>query len=140
MSNLSYEEAKKKVFLGFWILLGVTLFEVFISLFGKGYMIESMKGIGWIVGLASVIIVGLSIYKAKYIIDEFMHMGYEVRGLRTSVLLPTALLIWAIIAFFQEGNSWKERREQIQDKNEIQIDEAGQQGMLLDKETYIWKG
>ena len=47
-----------------------------------------------------------------------MHMAYEVRGLVMSVLLPTSLLIWAIIAFFQEGNSWGERRDQIQEKNE----------------------
>jgi len=45
-------------------------------------------------------------------------MAYEVRGLVMSVLLPTALLIWAIIAFFQEGSSWGERREQIQEFNE----------------------
>lgn len=140
MSNLSYEDAKKHVFTGFWILLGVTLVEVAISLFGKGHIIENVKNVGWIVGIAAVIIVALSIYKAKFIIYEFMHLGSEVKGLRTSVLLPTALLIWAIIAFFQEGNAWKNRREQIKDKNEMQIDEASQQGMLFNEETYIWRG
>ena len=140
MSNLSYEDAKKKVFLGFWILLGVTLLEVFISLFGKGHIFESVKGVGWLVAIAALIIVGLSIYKAKYIVDEFMHMGYEVKGLRTSVLLPTALLIWAIVAFFQEGNAWKNRREQIKDKNELKVDDVQQQGYLLKEDTYDLRG
>ena len=61
-----------------------------------------------------------------------MHMAHEVPGLRMSVLLPTALLIWAIIAFFQEGNSWEERREQIREKDKIEIEDAVKpQGMLL---------
>ncbi|MEM8525988.1 MAG: cytochrome C oxidase subunit IV family protein [Bacteroidota bacterium] len=140
MSHLSYEDAKKHVFRGFWILLVVTLVEVVISLFGKGHIIESVANLRWLVALAALLIVGLSIYKAKFIIYEFMHLGSEVKGLRTSVLLPAALLIWAIIAFFQEGNAWKDRREQIKDKNEMQVDEAGQQGMLLEKEIYDWKG
>jgi hypothetical protein len=48
-------------------------------------------------------------------------MKYEVKGLALTVLLPTTLLIWAIIAFFQEGNSWKNRRELIKEKNEVQV-------------------
>ncbi|MEL6717792.1 MAG: cytochrome C oxidase subunit IV family protein [Bacteroidota bacterium] len=140
MGHLPYKEAVKKVYLGFWILLGVTLIEVFISLFGKGHIVESVTNLGWLVGIAALLIIGLSIYKAKYIIYEFMHLGSEVKGLRTSVLLPAALLIWAIIAFFQEGNAWKSRRQQIKDKNEMQIEGAGQQGMILNDETYIWRG
>ena len=106
MGHMSYEDAKKQVFVGFWILLGVTLIEVFFSLLGKGHIFSGAEDMNWIVWLTALIIVVLSIYKARYIIYEFMHMGYEVKGLRVSVLLPTALLIWAIIAFFQEGNSW----------------------------------
>lgn len=140
MSNLSYEEAKKKVFLGFWILLGVTLLEVFISLLGKGHLIEGIKHINWLVAIAALIIIALSIYKAKYIIYEFMHMGYEAKGLRVSVLLPTALLIWAIVAFFQEGNAWKNRRNQIKEKNEKSLYEAEQQGFLLEEDTFDLRG
>ena len=44
-------------------------------------------------------------------------MKYEVPGLAWSVLLPTALLIWAVIAFLQEGTSWKDRREQVKEFN-----------------------
>lgn len=63
-----------------------------------------------------------------------MHMAHEVPGLRMSVLLPTALLIWGMIAFFQEGNSWGERRELIKEKNEVSSEDAIKpQGMLLKK-------
>lgn len=136
MEHLSYSDAKKKVFLGFWILLGVTLVEVFISLLGKGHIVEGVKDLGWLVAIAALLIVGLSIYKAKYIIYEFMHMGYEVRGLRISVLLPAALLIWAIIAFFQEGNSWKDRREIIRERNEIQPEEVDALQGYLPEDVY----
>ena len=49
-----------------------------------------------------------------------MHMADEVKGLRMSVVLPMLLFVWAVIAFFQEGNSWKERRDLILEKNKIE--------------------
>jgi cytochrome c oxidase subunit IV len=119
--GLSYEEGKKKVVKGLYLLAAVTLIEVFISLLGKGHIIsgvEKYSVILYIVGLALIV---LSLYKAYFIIYEFMHMKYEVKGLALTVLLPTTLLIWAIIAFFQEGNSWKNRRELIKEKNEVQV-------------------
>ncbi|MFK8102716.1 MAG: cytochrome C oxidase subunit IV family protein [Saprospiraceae bacterium] len=119
MGHRSYEDAKKHVFTGFWILLGITLLEVFVSLAGKGHI----PGMGWLedypltVMLIALAIIILSVYKAYYIIYEFMHMGAEVKGLRLSVLMPTLLLVWGVIAFFQEGNSWGNRRDVIQRKN-----------------------
>ena len=89
----------------------------------------------WLVYVAGLIIIALSLYKAYFIVYEFMHMKYEMRGLAMSVLLPTLLLIWAIIAFFQEGDSWKERREQIKEKNEEHLEEDSQ-GMIME-DTYI---
>lgn len=131
--GLSYEEGKKKVVYGLYLLGAVTLIEVFISLLGKGHIIpgvEEYKVLLYVVGLLLIV---LSIYKAYFIIYEFMHMKYEVKGLALSVLLPTTLLIWAIIAFFQEGNSWKNRRELIKEKNEIAVPKENQQtGDLYD--------
>lgn len=83
-------------------------------------------------------LIGFSLYKAYFIIYEFMHMRYEVKGLAMTVLLPTVLLIWAIIAFFQEGNSWKSRRQQIQEKNmEEVVDDAARQESMLLQDAYI---
>ena len=66
--------------------------------------------------------ISLSIYKAILVIFEFMHMKYEVKGLMRSVLVPTALLIWAIIAFFMEGDYWRDSRNLIADKDQQQIE------------------
>lgn len=66
----------------------------------------------------------MSVYKAYFIIYEFMHLTYEVQGMRMSILLPTLLLVWGIIAFFQEGGSWFKRRDQIKQKNEKPAEES----------------
>ena len=109
--HVSYDQAKKNVFRGLFLLGAVTLIEVFISLLGKGDIIGDVSHLRWLLGLVAIGLIGLSLYKAYFIIYEFMHMRYEVRGLALSVLLPTLLLVWAVIAFFQEGNSWKNRRQ-----------------------------
>ena len=115
----TYEEQKKAVFSGLVLLGVITIVEVFIALLAKGHLfhgVEFKHGIGHY--LYMMLMVGFSVYKAYFIIFNFMHMAYEVRGLVMSVLLPTSLLIWAIIAFFQEGSSWGARRELIKEKNE----------------------
>jgi len=130
----SYEESISKVYYGLKLLAIVTLVEVFISLFGKGHIVPAAKGWGtWFVAIIAILIIGLSLYKAYFIIYEFMHMKYEVKTLATTVLLPTALLIWAVIAFFQEGNAWKNRRIQIKEFNE---QPAIQSSLELPDETY----
>ncbi len=134
MGHLNYEDSKKLVFRGMWLLAAVTLIEVVISLFGKGHLGYDPGDSMVLVMVVGVLIAGLSIYKAYYIIYEFMHMGAEVKGLRMSVLLPVLLLVWAIIAFFHEGNSWKERRQLIKEKNEIEAPKKTS-SILLDKQT-----
>lgn len=141
MGHLSYEEAKKVVYKGLVLLAAVTLVEVFFSLLAKGHVIHDLKYITWLHYLIGLLLIGLSLYKAYFIIYEFMHMRYEVKGLAMSVLLPTVLLIWAVIAFFQEGNSWKSRRQQIQEKNMEEVEEGQMQKQesLLLEDTYILK-
>lgn len=116
--GLSYEEGKKVVFKGMWLLAAVTVLEVLIALLGHGHIIDGFT-------LPKIIIypamIGLSFYKAYFIIYEFMHLRYEVKGLTLSILLPTLLLVWGIIAFLQEGNSWGDRREQIDQKNAREV-------------------
>jgi len=120
MGAHSYEEAKKVVFKGLILLAIVTLIEVAIALVGNGHIISGFELPIWIMYPAMI---GLSLYKAYFIIYEFMHMRYEVKGLAMSVLLPCLLLVWAIVAFFQEGNAWGQRRAQIKEKNEKVVEE-----------------
>jgi len=112
--GLSYEESKKVVVKGMWLLGAVTVIEVLIALLGNGHLINGFTLPKLIMYPAMI---GLSLYKAYFIIYEFMHMRYEVKGLTLSVLLPTLLLVWGIIAFMQEGNSWGNRRALIETKN-----------------------
>lgn len=136
MAHLSYEESIKRVYYGLVLLAVVTVFEVLISLLAKGHLIPGLEKYAALLYIAGLVIIGLSLYKAYFIVYEFMHMKYEVKGLALSVLLPTVLLIWAIIAFFQEGNSWKDRREQIKEKNELPAETSEPQGMLIPSDTY----
>jgi cytochrome c oxidase subunit IV len=48
-----------------------------------------------------------------------------------SVLMPMLLLVWAIIAFFNEGGSWGARRELIKEKNEQVLPATQKQGYIL---------
>jgi cytochrome c oxidase subunit IV len=140
----TYEEQKALVFKGLMLLGAITIVEVVIALLAKGHLIHGVDfkhGFGHY--LYMLLMVGFSLYKAYFIIFFFMHMAYEVRGLALSVLLPTALLIWAIIAFFQEGSSWGERREKIKEKNEelVKPTPASQpQGYILSESDLQYKG
>jgi len=129
--GLSYEESKKVVFKGLLLLAVVTIAEVLIALLGNGHLISGFE-------LPKLVMyplmIGLSLYKAYFIVYEFMHMRYEVKGLAMSVLLPTLLLVWAIIAFFQEGDSWGDRRSLIKEKNMESSEES-----IQELESFYWE-
>ena len=130
--HLTYEQKIKGVYKGLILLAVITLVEVGISLFGKGHLGFTPTAT-WILAIVGLLLIALSIYKAYYIIYEFMHLGHEVSGLRMTVLLPMLLLVWALIAFFNEGKYWGDTRAKIQEKNNIEIQE-GATGMLKYRE------
>lgn len=129
--NKTYEESIKDVYKGLVLLAVVTLIEVFFSLLGKGHIVSGVEKWNWLIILCALAILVLSIYKAYFIIYEFMHMRYEVKGLARTVLLPMILLVWAVIAFFYEGRDWGKRRALIEDKNNesVEKDKVPQMGM-----------
>jgi cytochrome c oxidase subunit IV len=53
--------------------------------------------------LKTVIFVGLTIFKAAYIVGEFMHLKYEAKLLMWSILIPMTFVIWMLVAFVYEG-------------------------------------
>jgi len=124
----SYEKSKKIALSTILILGAITIFEVLFALTGKGHMFGgSLMMPGYIIAIVMIV---LSITKAYLIVYEFMHMKYEVPGLVRSVLLPTLLLVWAIIAFFYEGNDWQKRRDLIIQKNNEKV-----QTRLIDQKS-----
>ena len=127
--HLSYEDSVRSVWKGLGLLAAVTVAEVLLSLLKAAEFAESIRPLIYV---ASLLIIGLSVYKAYFIIYEFMHMGYEVKGLAMTVLLPTMLLIWALIAFFNEGDAWRKSREKVIYKNELKAPSGGEVGMADD--------
>jgi uncharacterized membrane protein len=93
--------------------------KYFIALIGNGHIIDGFH-------LPKIYHVPFNdqpqyCIKAYFIIYEFMHMKYEVKGLAMAVLLPMTLLIWAMIAFFNEGNKWYNYRNYVNTKNKVEV-------------------
>ena len=127
----------KRIDLQTIILLGViTIVEVLIALAGKGYLFGGALVMPWYI--MNLLMIILSVYKAYKIVYEFMHMGYEVRGLALSVLLPTLLLVWGVIAFLYEGSAWKGNRDDITERNKIETESSYKpEGMLLEEDIKL---
>ena len=113
-----YTGAKKIALKTIIILAVVTVIEVLIALTGKGYIIEGFHAPKL---LMNSLMISMSLYKAYLIVFEFMHMKYEARGLMLSVVLPLALLFWAIIAFLYEGHAWKGNRDTVNERSKVEV-------------------
>jgi cytochrome c oxidase subunit IV len=118
---VSHEEGIKVVKKGFLLLGAITVIEVMIALLGNGHIIE---GFHLHKAIMYPVMIGFSLYKAYYIVYNFMHMAYEVKGMAMSVILPMGLLVWAVVAFFNEGSAWGARREFVQKRNRIVVPAA----------------
>lgn len=109
-TGLSPEEQRKadiKIGVkGFWVLLIVTFAEVGVALFLK----ELLPGT-----MLRLIMIAMSLFKAYYIVSIFMHLGHEVGGFASTIILPMGLLIWAVIAFLWEGDSARQSRNYVKD-------------------------
>lgn len=94
----------KEIWRTFWILLGLTIVELIL-----GYILIGVESHGARLTLKGFIII-LMLAKAFYIVAYFMHLKSEIRNLIMTIIVPLALLIWAIIAFLYEGNSYRNNR------------------------------
>jgi cytochrome c oxidase subunit IV len=96
VSHESVEKAhsglnSKVIWKVFWILLGVTIFEVGISFtpLSKDLLLYTF--------------ILLTIVKAYYIVGYFMHMKFEAVPLQYSILLPFVLIVYLIFIAIYEG-------------------------------------
>lgn len=94
----------KEIWRTFWILLVLTIIELIL-----GYILIGVESQGLRMGLKGAIII-LMLAKAFYIVAYFMHLKSEIRNLIMTIIVPLALLIWGIIAFLYDGNSFKNNR------------------------------
>jgi cytochrome c oxidase subunit 4 len=49
------------------------------------------------------IFVIMTIFKAFYIVGEFMHLKHEVKTLIWMILVPSGFIVWLLIALIYEG-------------------------------------
>jgi cytochrome c oxidase subunit IV len=95
--GLTPEEIKKKnvnrILVVTGILAGITAIEFLLAF-------TMPAGIG-----RNIIFFILTIAKAFYIVADFMHLRHEVKSLILAVLLPTAFVVWLVIALLTEGGS-----------------------------------
>ena len=76
----------------FWILVAITAVEfVFVFFMAAGSM-------------RNAIFIVLTIFKAFFIVGEFMHLKHEVKGLIWSILIPMGLVVWLVVALVTEGS------------------------------------
>ncbi|MDO7876921.1 cytochrome C oxidase subunit IV family protein [Hymenobacter sp. ASUV-10] len=77
----------------FWVLVGITALEfVFVFFMNAGTA-------------RNTIFIILTIFKAFFIVAEFMHLKHETKGLIWTILVPTSLLIWLLVALITEGSA-----------------------------------
>jgi cytochrome c oxidase subunit IV len=107
-SHTHFEKEKsefntKAVWRTFWILLGITVFELIIAIIyyeTQFFPKHILNGVFVIMTLA----------KAFFIVAEFMHLGHELKNLVMTIAIPACLFIWFLIAFMWDGSSYHELR------------------------------
>ena len=73
----------------FWLLLVVTGVEVALGIIKPSMLLHEVAG----TSILNLIFIGLTLVKAGYIVQYFMHLKYEDSTLRTSIYLPVLILI-----------------------------------------------
>ena len=92
----------------FWILLGITAAEVLLGIFKVEGILpvaliqNKILGLEWLTHIFLI----LTLIKAAYIVMVFMHLGYEVKGLRWVIIAPMFVLIpYLLFILLVEGFS-----------------------------------
>lgn len=104
MSNDDYKHHKSGVYKTTILLSIVTIAEVAFAIWYDTHP-------EWPKSILRIVLVVMSLLKAGYIMAIFMHVKYEKKSLIATILLPFTLLIWMIIAFMMDGESWNNYRK-----------------------------
>ena len=84
----------------FWILLGITAFEVGLGIVKPEFLMNQFLG----TKIINHVFIILTLIKAAYIVMEFMHLGAETKSLRWTILLPAIILIpYLLFIILTEG-------------------------------------
>lgn len=97
------EEQRKTIWRVTIILSALTALEFLIAFTWK----PMAGGIGMDIENArlmkNLLFILLTLFKAFYIVAEFMHLKHEIRRLALTIVLPFIFIIWLIIGMMIEG-------------------------------------
>lgn len=98
--------ARKAIFRTFFILFGLTALEFLIA--GTKGFYSDWLGLKpeTVSTMVLALFVILTIFKAFYIVAEFMHLKHEIKRLVWVILVPFIFIVWLIIGLLLEGNYW----------------------------------
>ncbi|MEM7367023.1 MAG: cytochrome C oxidase subunit IV family protein [Bacteroidota bacterium] len=88
------------------ILSALTAFEFLIAFTKKFYPAWFGMSADTAQTLVVVTFIILTLFKAFYIVAEFMHLGHEVKILALTILVPFLFIVWLIIGMIMEGGYW----------------------------------
>ena len=91
----------------FWILLGLTTFEVLLGIFKVQGKLPDFLVNDMFLGLYLLthVFIVLTLIKAAYIVMTFMHLGFEKKSLRWTILLPAFILVpYLLFIILSEAN------------------------------------
>lgn len=96
-TQIEVQPADKKKIQKIWkvagILGGITAIE---------FVIAFTVGAGT---AKTFVFIALTIWKAFYIVSEFMHLGHEKKSLKMSILLPLLFVIFFIFIMIYQGGA-----------------------------------
>lgn len=103
--------ARKSIYRTAGILTGLTVLEFIIA--GTKASWHTWMGIQESTAHTLVVVtfVILTIFKAFYIVAEFMHLGSEVRTLALTIVGPFVFVMWLLIGLILEGGYWGAQTE-----------------------------
>jgi cytochrome c oxidase subunit IV len=89
MSDSSSPTGTRWIWNIFWLLLVVTGVEVALGIIKPPFLLLPLAG----TSILNLIFIGLTLVKAAYIVQYFMHLKYETQSLRMAIYLPILVLI-----------------------------------------------
>jgi len=83
------KKIRKRIWLIFWVLLGITTVEVTLGLIWKS--LSANPDAIW--GIIKWTFIILTLFKAFYIVFDYMHLGHERRNLKWTILAPYIIFV-----------------------------------------------
>lgn len=98
------KKVRRKLWNVFWLLLGVTIFEVIVGLYAADWGLSKT--------ILKITFISLTIVKAAYIVMVFMHLKDESKWTKWVILAPYSFFIIYLFLMMTmgEGNYAREHR------------------------------